>query len=66
MEYMSRYNMLRYLEELNSRLAGINRSCDIIMFGGAAMALVHGARDATRANMTLSKRRITKPSRLRN
>jgi len=48
MEYMSRFNMLKYLEELNSRLTVINRSCDIIIFGGAAMALVHEARDATR------------------
>jgi len=48
MECMDRDDMLRYLDELNSRLVGINRSCNIIIFGGAAMALVHKARDATR------------------
>ena len=48
MEYMGREDMLKYLEELNSRLAGINRSCDIVIFGGAAMSIVFEARDATR------------------
>jgi len=45
---MTRKDMLLYLEELNSRLTNINRSCDIILFGGAAMALIYEARDATR------------------
>lgn len=48
MDLLSREEMLKHLEELNSRLAGINRSCSITIFGGAAMALVHEARDATR------------------
>jgi hypothetical protein len=47
MEFMDREDMLRYLEELNSRLKDSNRKSDIIIFGGAAMALVHGAREAT-------------------
>ena len=48
MEYMGREDMLKYLEELNSRLAGINRSCEVVIFGGAAMSIVFEARDATR------------------
>ena len=48
MEFMSRADMLKYFEELNSRLRSISRSCDIVVFGGAAMALVYEARDATR------------------
>jgi hypothetical protein len=47
MEFMSRDDMIKYLEELNTRLRDINRSSDIIIFGGAAMALVHRAREAT-------------------
>jgi hypothetical protein len=47
MEFISRDDMMKYLEELNLRLKGINSSCDIIIFGGAAMALVHKAREAT-------------------
>ena len=48
MEFMSREDMLKYLEELSSRLKCINRSYDIVLFGGAAMAIVYEARDATR------------------
>ena len=48
MEYLDRNSMLKYLEELNLRLKYINRHCEITIFGGAAMALVYEARDATR------------------
>jgi hypothetical protein len=48
MDFMDRGEMLKYLEELNSRLERINREREIIIFGGAAMTLVYEARDATR------------------
>ena len=47
MMFLSREDMLKYLKELNSRLKNINRNYDIIIFGGAAMAIVYEARDAT-------------------
>ena len=48
MEFIGRSEMIKYLEELNSRLININRQCEITIFGGAAMALVYEAREATR------------------
>ena len=39
--------MLRFIEEINSRLSDMNRSGEVYIVGGAAISLAFGGRDAT-------------------
>jgi predicted nucleotidyltransferase len=45
---LSKQEILFYLNELNDRLAAANETGRIIIVGGAALALVFGARNSTR------------------
>lgn len=44
---LSKEDMLFYLNELNERLASVDKQGEILLTGGAAMALVFNARDTT-------------------
>ena len=45
---LTRDEMVRYLEEINNRLAAIGESGEIVMLGGAVVSLVHGERGSTK------------------
>jgi len=47
MEYLHRDDMLRFLEEINSRLNDLSKSGEIFIIGGAAISLAFGGREAT-------------------
>ncbi|MDD2247718.1 MAG: DUF6036 family nucleotidyltransferase [Proteiniphilum sp.] len=40
--------MMKYLEILNKRLADIGKTAEIVLFGGAVMCMVYGARSFTK------------------
>ena len=47
MKELTKADMMKYFEEINDMLAAADKNGSILMAGGAALALVHGARPST-------------------
>ena len=47
MDKLRKEDMLRYFEEINSRLKSISKEGELYIIGGAAISLAFGGRDAT-------------------
>jgi len=45
---MRKEDIIKYLDILNSKLSNLDKTAEIVLFGGAVMCLVYGARDFTK------------------